>query len=155
MVKILKAVPKDSDFLTKIAFESKAYWGYPQKWLIYWRDQIAVSDHHFESDIIYKALDEHNDLVGFYKLTGKGEKLINDGFWVLPKFMGKGVGRQLFNHMIQTAQNLECDYIEWESDPNAVSFYLKMGAVIIGGKEYELFGEKRVLPIMRYTLKET
>jgi len=68
--------------------------------------------------------------------------------WVLPAWIGTGLGRTLFEHAMRRAQKLGARVLTIESDPNAEGFYRRMGARRMGENVYELEGEDRVLPVM-------
>jgi GNAT superfamily N-acetyltransferase len=146
---ILPAAIEDSDLLTEIAFRSKAYWGYPPHWLESWRGEIEVTMQSIQNNLIFKAVNEKGEVLGFYRLEGKADKLILTGFWVLPGSMSKGIGRSLYTHMLAAAKKLNISVIEWESDPNTAPFYTYMGAQQIGKRTYTLDGKERTLPIMQ------
>ena len=68
--------------------------------------------------------------------------------WVLPAWIGTGLGRTLFEHAVRRAQELGAMTVTIESDPNAEGFYRRMGARRRGENVYELEGGERVLPVM-------
>ena len=149
MVKILPATLQDVDELNELALAAKASWGYPKHYLKIWHEQIVVQADMIANGRVFKAIDDDNNLLGFYGLKNNAPTLILEGFWVKPEEMGQGIGKMLFKHMITVARSLDAQQVEWESDPNAYKFYLQMGAKKIGEKTYVLEGKKRVLPVMR------
>jgi len=72
--------------------------------------------------------------------------------WVLPEYMGKGIGKQLFAHTLDLVRQRGYQTLQLEADPNAVGFYKKMGLHIIGEHQYELDGQPRILPLMEIKL---
>jgi predicted N-acetyltransferase YhbS len=88
------------------------------------------------------------DPVGFYALVGGGSVLELEHLWVLPEFIGRGVGRALFEHAIRKAASLGAEALRLEADPNAEGFYRRMGARRAGENVYEIEGQSRVLPLM-------
>jgi predicted N-acetyltransferase YhbS len=77
-----------------------------------------------------------------------GRGLDLDHLWVLPAWIGTGLGRTLFEHAVRRAQELGAMTVTIESDPNAEGFYRRMGARRTGENVYELEGGERVLPVM-------
>ena len=75
-----------------------------------------------------------------------------ENLWVLPKFMGEGIGRQLFVHALSRARELGCSKLQLEADPHAVGFYKKLGMTKIGERNYPVDGQDRNLPMMEMTL---
>jgi GNAT superfamily N-acetyltransferase len=74
--------------------------------------------------------------------------------WVLPDAMGRGVGRSLFIHALARTKGLGFRNLEIESDPNAESFYGRMGAHRVGASIKEVDGQRRELPILRYEIDQ-
>jgi len=75
-----------------------------------------------------------------------------DNLWVLPEFMGRGIGPQLFQHALERSRERGESVLKIEADPNAQSFYEKMGARQIGEHHSEVDGQMRVLPVMEISI---
>ena len=126
-MQITRARPDDAATLTAIAFAAKRHWGYPERWLESWRDDLTVSPAFVDSHETYAAIIDGRT-VGFYALRQKGDRLNLLHMWVLPDAMGRGVGRSLFLHAIERTKALGFGELEIESDPNAEGFYQRLGA---------------------------
>ena len=81
-----------------------------------------------------------------------GDSLWLDNLWVLPGFMGQGIGKQLFHHALERSRALGESVLKIEADPNAQSFYEKMGARKVGESHSQVDGQPRILPIMEINL---
>jgi GNAT superfamily N-acetyltransferase len=92
------------------------------------------------------------EVVAFYGLIPSRPKAILEHLWVLPGFMGKGLGEGLFAHALSRCRELGIARLEIESDPNALGFYARMGAQKVGERVYELDGQTRALPILEIKL---
>src|SRR5271155_5328954 len=126
-MQILRAKPYDAGALTEIAFASKRHWGYPEPWNESWRDALTIDPQFIISHETYAAVVEEC-CVGFYALGRKESRLELLHMWVLPRAVGQGVGRSLFNHALGRTRALGFRVLEIESDPNAEGFYQRMGA---------------------------
>ncbi len=84
--------------------------------------------------------------MGFYALIVREGKAELEHMWVAPRFIGQGIGKELFIHAMQEAAGQNVSAVEISSDPNAEGFYRKMGAEKIGEVPSEVDGEQRVLP---------
>ena len=94
--------------------------------------------------------EEHGQIVGFYGFRrNEGEIFLHDLF-IEPKSIGKGVGKQLWEHALQTARENQYEKFLIESDPFAEEFYIKMGAKRIG--EVVSPGSNRSLPLLEFSL---
>lgn len=155
MIKVhfVQAIPDEAITLTRFAKESKAVWGYPSEWMDVWEEELAISPQQIQEETVYKMLDENHRLLGYYRLKREGERSTINGFWIHPSRKGQGLGKQLFNHLVESAKQLGINVIEWELDPNAASFYIRMGGKIVGEKVYLLIQTERRLPLFKYALE--
>ena len=91
---------------------------------------------------------------GTYALVGEGGQLDLEHFWIDPSWIGKGLGRALFEHATHEASALGAKTLEILSDPHAEGFYLKMGCRRAGETAAPL-GDRagRVLPRLLFDLR--
>ena len=148
-MKIRRAMEADSEELTRIAHESKRYWGYPERWIELWRDDLTLSPDFIVSNEVYLA--EDDEALGCYSLIA-GDPWVLEHFWIRPSAMGKGVGRQLFEHARSMGLASGASVFEIDADPNAEPFYLRMGAVRVGEVRSEVDGQPRVRPLLHLRL---
>jgi GNAT superfamily N-acetyltransferase len=146
---IIRAKPEDADVLTQIAHAAKRHWGYPEKWIESWRDVLTITPEFIAANATYCAI-ENDSVVGFYLLTTESDGMHLDHLWILPRAMGRGIGRALFKHAVELARNLGHHEIRIEADPNAAGFYERMGAKRIGMNVTEIEGRPRELPLLVY-----
>ena len=151
MISIRRVIPAEADVLSQIAFAAKAHWGYPQRWLEIWTPQLTFSSEYFEKNEGWvAAVDEV--LVGFYTLQEQSGIASIENLWVLPEYIGKGIGKALFLHAVELSRQRGYKILRLESDPNAVGFYEKMGMHKVNEHWYEVDGQPRILPIMELSL---
>jgi len=82
-----------------------------------------------------------------------GSNLWLDNLWVLPEYMGQGIGKQLFQHALERSRLRGVSILKIEADPNAQGFYEKMGARKVGEHHHaEMDGQPRILPVMEMDL---
>lgn len=147
---IVKAHVSDAKILTEIALNSKAFWGYSNDDLESWKPDLTVSETMINELFVYQFMFD-DTTVGFYMLNPPKEKAIElEMLFVLPDFIGKGIGKQLLVHAVQKAKKLEAKYITVVSDPNAAAFYQSQSFVIIDKKQSSIGG--RFLPVMKLDL---
>jgi GNAT superfamily N-acetyltransferase len=144
-VRILRASPDQSTALTKIAHDAKRYWGYPERWIEHWQDDLTISPIYLADNQVFLA-EKDGQILGFYALLVHEDKAELDYLWVAPEHIGSGVGKELFFHAMQTAVKGDISVVEVLSDPNAEGFYRKMGAHRIGETVSEIDGQPRILP---------
>lgn len=111
--------------------EAKARWGYPTEVLESWRQLLLVTAADIESKrVVVGAIG--GAVVGFYSLTPAAGAWELDNLWVSPKFMHRGLGRELLAHALEHARREGASRVIVDADPNAESFYLQSGAVRYG-----------------------
>ena len=151
MILVRRAGFNEADILSAIAFSAKAYWGYPERWLDTWKYQLTFSPEYFEKNESWVA-ELENTPIGFYTLLDRNGIAWIENLWVLPEYIGKGVGKQLFAHAVKLARQRGYKTLQLEADPNALGFYEKMGMYKTGEHIGEVDGQPRVLPIMEMAL---
>lgn len=153
MIQIRAARPDEAGRMTEIAFAGKRHWGYPQNWMKSWRGILTVTSEFIASHETFSAVIDDQS-VGFYALRQKGARLDLLHLWVLPEWMGRGIGRSLFRHALERVKALGFRELEIESDPNAEGFYQRLGARRMGTNTYTVDGQQRELPVLIYGVKQ-
>jgi len=150
-IEVRRALPGDAEVLTRIAFASKRYWGYPERWISHWSEILTITPEFVREREVYAAV-VGGEPFGFYALAGTGSELELEHLWVLPAWIGSGAGRLLFEHAMDRAASRGAKRVEIEADPNAEGFYLRMGARRLGENVYDIEGQRRVLPLLKVEL---
>ena len=150
-IKIIRAIPSQSEILTQITFAAKRHWGYPERWIQIWSNILTVSTEFIEENETYVA-QVRDEPVGFYAISIEENKASLEHMWVLSEYMGQGIGAKLFDHALSRCKELGVRALEIESDPNAQGFYEHMGAKRVGQSASELDGQTRILPILEINL---
>jgi ribosomal protein S18 acetylase RimI-like enzyme len=151
MILTRRALPGEADALSQIALSAKAHWGYPERWLEIWKPQLTFSLQYFEENESWVA-ELDNTPIAFYTLQDKNGNAWIENLWVLPEYIGRGIGKQLFSHATELARQRGYKRLQLEADPNAVGFYEKMGMHKIGERKSDIEGQARVLPVMEIKL---
>src|SRR5262249_1721254 len=123
---ILRARGSDAADLTRISRAAKRYWGYPEKLIRLWQRDLTVTPGFIERHPVYRAV-HRGKAVGFYAVYGTGSARELEHMWVHPKYIGAGVGRALFGHLLRRLRTMEVMRLDVASDPNAEGFYRRMG----------------------------
>jgi len=146
-MKVIRATAADAARLTVIAFAAKGHWGYPKEWLEGWSDILTMRPEFLEANVAYLA-QENERAMGFYVLTRESDGLHLDHLWIAPAAMGRGLGRELFEHAAQEGRALGYTALRIEADPNAEQFYQRMGAKRVGLRRTIVLGTERELPLL-------
>lgn len=131
---IRAAAPADADALTAISLASKKYWGYPDELMEIWRNFLTVTPGTIAENLVYVAQTgpgggTNEEIAGYYSLTGGAQRHRElHALFIQPKYIGRGVGTELFRHARWRARSLDSKLLVIASDPNAEGFYLRQGA---------------------------
>lgn len=147
---IEKASTKDHEILTEITKKSKAYWGYSEEQILKWSNNLTITQDYLKDNDVFKLIND-NKIVGYYSYIIEEEKnVILDNLFVLPEYIGKGLGKYLMTDFLNRMKENQIRKITLDSEPNAELFYSKMGFVKIG--EFETSIKNRFMPIMELNL---
>jgi len=149
------AVAGDLAVINEIAFQSKAYWKYPDNMMARFREELSWSTvESTETSHFGVAAESQGDTpVGFYcvaRKLGQAEGEL-EALFVRPDYIGKGLGRMLMQQVCQIAERWNLHSLLIQSDPNAEGFYLAMGAVNIGSRPSVSIATRQ-LPLLRLEL---
>lgn len=143
---IVEALREDSKRLTEISLMSKAYWNYTEEQISTWKEDLTIQPEIFDHWRGSKyVLDDK--IVGFYLLNRVNSRTcILEFLFVEPSYIGKGIGKELIDHAIESCRENSCEVLNVLSDPNAENFYAKQGFEVLSLKESSIKG--RLLPEM-------
>lgn len=129
---VRKARIDEIQALSKLALESKAYWGYDEEFMNKCIPLLTIKSEDYMNTVIF-LIEENKEILGFYQLREINKTDIDlDKFFIAPNSIKKGIGRQLFTHAKEKAKELGYKTMLIESDPNASRFYEKQGGKFIG-----------------------
>lgn len=152
----------ESESLTHISFKSKAYWDYPEQFFDVWRNELTITQKYISDNDVF-VLEENGFPIGFYSIVELKNGIeisgikINKGYWldhmfVLPEFIGNGFGKRMFEHLKNYCRNKNIIDLGILADPNAKSFYEKMGCNY--QREYPSTIKNRTTPFLKFWVNE-
>jgi len=145
-VHVRDATTAELDELTRIARAAKAHWGYPVQWLDAWEPELTYDARTLDEHDVF-VVERAGRIAGVGSLSRDGDTAEIEGLWVAPDAMGHGVGRVLFDECVRRAKTAGATTLIIDSDPHAVGFYERMGAVRVGAVPTAIEG--RALPRLR------
>ena len=131
--------------MREIAIEAKAHWGYDRAVVEEWALGGDFEPESLRKRLVYVAEAEGLP-VGWAALIPRGEVGWLEDLWVEPAWIGRGVGRALFEHVAAEARERGARRLEWEAEPNAQGFYEHLGATYVRDSEETEWG--RVLEVL-------
>lgn len=140
-VDIRRARQNENKQLTRISFAAKRYWNYPEEYFEVWKSELTISEDYINNNDVFAA-EEDGVLAAYYSVVEvkqefmAGQTLVEKGFWlehmfVLPKWIGCGIGRKMYEHMKSLCKSKGISELRIFADTNAKGFYDKMGAIYI------------------------
>lgn len=142
-----RARPGEAAAITALAVRSKRLWGYSDAFMTRVEPGLLVT----EADIGEQhvaVLEDDGRLLGYCRVSDRGDHAELEDLFIDPSCIARGHGRRLFRHALSVARGLGRAQMEWDSDPFAEPFYLRLGATRIGETESQLI-PGRMLPRMR------
>lgn len=122
----------EAALLSDLALRSKGYWGYDPAFIEACRKELTIDPNDMESRRVTVAVEGSGPPVGLYTLEGSPPEGEVGMLFVEPDQIGTGVGRLLWDHMTSRASSLGFRSLRIEADPGAVTFYQKMGCIVVG-----------------------
>lgn len=151
MLNFIVAESWHADLLRDTLIRSKGYWGYAAEQLERWRSNLTFTEEYISHNVV-KLVQKEGAVIGFFAIVkgnaDKGSEL--DHLWLLPEVIGQGYGNQVFAQILLESKGLGIAEFYIISDPDAVGFYLKKGAIKVG----EVYSEpqNRMLPKLKYSI---
>lgn len=124
-------ISSECESLTALCLRSKAYWGYDAAFMDACKEELTLTDIILQtSELIVAEVD--GVILGLAQLDVSPPVGVLEKLFVEPGAIGKGVGKHLFRWAVTKASELGVNRFTLDGDPNAVPFYLHMGAIQIG-----------------------
>lgn len=130
-MKIRPAIHDDIESLDRIALAAKAHWGYSQEQLLLWKRELMTPPDSIATRPTFVA-EVDGTAVAFAQIDPSVAPWELVSLWVLPQFMGQGIGRALLRTSAAAARAAGQGSIAIDSDPYAEAFYLACGARVVG-----------------------
>ena len=150
MFYIYVAEEKDIDELNRIAYESEAYWGYDPEFMEKFKIIYRITEDYIRTNPTF-VLAKGNCIIGFYSLLINDEEIELEFFYILPRYIGKGYGKKMWEHLIGYCKEVGIKSFCFVTSPQAKGFYEKMGAVKIDEVE-SLIRKERKIPKLKFEI---
>lgn len=151
MINIRCANPTNSKSLTELAIRSEAYWGYDDSFMDKFKALYKVSEEFIINNPTY-IMEEDGEIIGFYGILIEESQRSLEYFFIEPKFIGKGYGKLLWNHVLKSCDSLNIREFIIVTSPQAQAFYTNLGAKLQGEVE-SLVAEGRMIPQLIYSME--
>ena len=137
--------------LGALCVRSKAHWGYDAEFMrLSWRS-LQIDAAAIDGGRVFVAVDERDRPLGVVSCAFLGDDVDLVHLFVEPGALGRGVGRALFATAREWTRSQSRRRLLIASDPNAVGFYRRQGAVDAGWVRSEAIPD-RLLPLLKYAV---
>jgi len=141
----------ECEWLSELAFRSKAVWGYPPDFMQRCRSELTINADSL-ADGVVEVMDVDGEIVGFYSLERVSVDVAELGhLFVEPLVIRRGNGRRLLERAARTARGLGFRVLRIQGDPNAERFYQNAGARRVGTRPSASIPD-RELPVFELDL---
>jgi GNAT superfamily N-acetyltransferase len=147
----------EAEALSELMLRSKAHWGYSAEFMEACRPVLRFTPEYVAANPIY-VIEDDEGVQGVYSLRDLGllrslggRAVDLDVLFIEPRAIGRGYGRKLWLHAVEQARALGYMRMIVEADPNAESFYAKLGMERFGERESTIEAG-RMLPLLGYDL---
>ena len=130
-IRLRRAERSECAALSDLCRRSKAMWGYDDAFMQRCGDELTVRPAGIGADLIRVAV-TGDGIVGVAELSVDGAEAEVEKLFVKPVASGTGAGRMLMEWMVEAARDAGATRLIIDSDPNAVGFYKRLGAVGAG-----------------------
>ena len=137
--------------LTALCIRSKAHWGYDAEFMRRSVAALRVRSADIALGRVLVAVDGKDRAIGVASVIPEGESADLDLFFVVPPFMGRGMGRVLFEAAVRSARLFGARTLTILADPNAAAFYERMGARFLRNAPSDAI-PGRSLPLYEYDI---
>jgi GNAT superfamily N-acetyltransferase len=125
------ARPSDARTARELIGRSMSHWDRPPAYLDEARALMSLSAEDIERDEAW-VLDDGARIVGFLRVSVSGGDAEIEELHLEPAWIGRGLGRRLFDQAVERARAVGAERLVWSTDRYALGFYLVMGGVITG-----------------------
>lgn len=129
MTTIVSASPKDIKLLADLEIRSESYWGYDSDFMDRFKEIYLITEEFIINNPTY-ILKEDEIIIGFYGLLLNSEEFSLEYLFIEPMYIGKGYGKMLWNHALESCKKLGIREFTIITSPDARGFYLRLGATI-------------------------
>jgi len=147
------AVESDCVAISELALASKAYWGYDDAFMAACRDELTMRASDLSRARV-RVAEENGGIVGFHGVTVDGRGAELEWLFVAPDAIRTGVGQQLYDDARRIAAAAGATSFRIEADPNAVAFYVRIGARLVGEVPSASI-PGRVIPVLEADVSST
>ena len=109
-MEIIKSNVQDAELLTKVTIASKSYWNYDEELLKSWTNALTITENYILEKTVYKLVSDKT-IIGYYSFFIDNDCIELDNLFVLPEYIGSGIGKRLLFDFLEKAKDLNFEKI--------------------------------------------
>lgn len=142
-----KVYNNEIEELNLLIKESKGFWGYSEEFCQDFMAKWGLNLDYFNKAELAVLID-NAETIGIIGMSNDEKYPMLDYFFLKPKYIGKGLGRKMWEEVLKISNKNNWFTFRFYSDPHSEDIYKHFGAKKIG--ELESF-PGRLVPIMEYS----
>lgn len=148
-IEFYKADEASLPLLRSIAYQSEAHWGYDASFMRIFEQKFNITNEFLKNHPVYAGR-SGDKTVGFWGIKRAEGRCELEYLYIAPEYLNCGYGRILWQHLTAWCREHTIPAFEFVTSPQAVGFYEKMGAAMIGETQSAIDG--RNIPLLQYRL---
>ena len=126
---IRRAKLSEADFLSDLSMLSKQSNGYGEDFMEMCRDELRVTQERLEKGEYWVAETESEEICGCVCLCVESDDQSGEvhAFFIHPDWQRRGLGKKLWNKILERAIDQNLKLLHLDADPFAVAFYELLG----------------------------
>jgi len=142
-VTLRRARPSEAKAVRELIVRSMAHWDRPPAYLAEARSLMSLSPEDIKRDEAWVMTDGAR-VVGFLRVSLSGADAEIEELHLEPGWIGRGLGRRVFERAVEAARTLGADRLVWSTDRYALGFYLAMGGIVTGSTPSGIAGDEHL-----------
>ena len=139
--------PEDLSEVSALGIRSKASWGYDNAAMRVFAAELTLTSDGVRGLADAQVAVHSEAIAGYFTLRAHANDALElEHLFVDPAHFGRGIGTQLLESALASANQLGASEVTIFSDPNAIGFYQKHGALVVGRHASSISG--RHIPVL-------
>ena len=131
----------EAQAIRELIVRSMGYWERPPGYLEAARELMSLDGDDLVRDEAW-MVEVGGAVAGFYRLSREGEEAEIEEFHLEPSWIGRGIGRRMFEHAVSRARAMGVRWLTWTTEANTLGFYRHMGGEVVGLEPCGIEGEE-------------
>ncbi len=134
--------------LRNIAYQSVAHWGYDASFMDIFEERFNITREFLQHNPVYAGT-IGNEIVGCWGMQDVDTDCPElEYFYIASEYLNRGLGKRMWLNLTAWCKDNGVAAFGFVTSPQAVGFYEKMGAAVVGERCSSIDG--RMIPLLEY-----